>query len=164
MTTKNLQTSVLALLRKNARISVQEMADSLDTTVARIEATIKKLEADKKILGYTAITAPDEEADEIRAIIEVQVQPERDAGFDNIAQRIAKFNEVATLYLVSGSHDLHLEVVGHSLQDVARFVSRKLSSQPGVKSCATLFLLKKYKESGIVLDKEEGDARLKVTP
>ncbi len=164
MPTKNLQTAVLALLRRNARISVQEMADRLDTTTAKIEATIRKLETEKKVLGYAAITAPDEQADEIRAIIEVQVQPERDSGFDNIAQNIAKFNEVVTVYLVSGSHDLHLEVVGHSLQDVARFVSRKLSSQPGVKSCATLFLLKKYKESGIVLDKEESDARLKVTP
>ena len=164
MSTKNLQTSVLALLRRNARISVQELADRLDTTAAKIATIIKKLEAEKKILGYTAITSADETTDEIRAIIEVQVQPERDTGFDNIAQRIAKFDEVATLYLVSGSHDLHLEVVGHSLQDVARFVSQKLSSQPGVKSCATLFLLKKYKEAGIVLDQEEGDARLKVTP
>ena len=164
MPTKNLQTSVLALLRRNARISVQELADRLDTTIPKVEAAIKKLEADKKVLGYTAITAPDEEADEIRAIIEVQVQPERDSGFDNIAQRIAKFNEVVTVYLVSGSHDLHLEVVGHSLQDVARFVSRKLSSQPGVKSCATLFLLKKYKEAGITVEKEEHYERLKVTP
>ena len=164
MATRNLSNAVLALLRKNARISIQELADRLDATPAKIEATIRMLEADQKVLGYTAITAPAEDADEIRAIIEVQVQPERDAGFDNIAKRISKFNEVVTVYLVSGSHDLHLEVVGHSLQEVAQFVSRKLTCQPGVRSCATLFLLKKYKESGIELDKEETDARLKVTP
>lgn len=157
-----LKERILALLKRNARISAQEIAARLNLTVAKANGIIAQLESDGVIRGYTALVNTDLES-ETRAIIEVQIQPERDAGFDNIAQRICKFDEVVSAFLVSGRYDLHLEVVGKSLQDVARFVSSKLSTQPGVKSCATLFLLKKYKESGIELHKEEGYERLKIT-
>lgn len=153
---------ILALLKRNARISSQEIAERLNITVAKAEATIKELETEGTVRGYAALISPEQET-VTRAIIEVQIQPERDAGFDNIAQRICKFDEVVSAYLVSGRYDLHLEVVGNSLQDVAHFVASKLSTQPGVKSCATLFLLKKYKESGIEMEKEEGHERLKIS-
>lgn len=153
---------ILALLKRNARISSQEIADRLNITVAKAEATIKELETEGTVRGYTALISPEQET-VTRAIIEVQIQPERDTGFDTIAQRICKFDEVVSAYLVSGRYDLHLEVVGNSLQDVAHFVASKLSTQPGVKSCATLFLLKKYKESGIEMEKEEGHERLKIS-
>ena len=164
MDKKTLKRNILALLKRNARMSTQEIADRLNLTAAEVEALIKQLEEEHLILGYTTLTAPDHDANEVRAIIEVQVQPERETGFDKIAQKLAKFSEVVAVYLVSGHYDLHLEVIGHSLQDVAHFVASKLASQDGVKSCATLFLLKKYKEAGIELDKEEQYERLKVVP
>ena len=153
---------ILALLKRDARISVEELAARLAVAPSKIEKAIEELESDGTIVGYAAIVGDDQEKS-TRAIIEVQIQPERDAGFDNIAERICKFDEVVSAYLVSGRYDLHLEVVGNSLQEVAHFVASKLSTQPGVTSCATLFLLKKYKESGIEFSKEEDYERLKIT-
>lgn len=164
METIKLKKDIVALLRKNARISVVEMADRLCCSAEHIATMIKELEDDRVILGYSAIIADQADAQEVRAIIEVQVQPERDTGFDLIARRLGKFPEVVAVHLVSGRYDLRLEVVGQSLQDVAAFVAGKLSSQDGVKSTATLFLLKKYKEAGIEFDKEEKYERLKIVP
>lgn len=155
---------ILALLKHNARMSTREIAGRLNSTPAKIEAAIARMEQDGALLGYTAITANEVAGDEVRAIIEVQVQPERENGFNKVAQQLAHFDEVVSVYLVSGRYDLHLEVVGRSLQEVAHFVASKLATQSGVKSCATLFLLKKYKEAGIELDKEEKYERLKVVP
>ena len=149
-------------MKRDARISVEELAARLAVAPSKIEKAIEELESDGTIVGYAAIVG-DDQVKSTRAIIEVQIQPERDAGFDNIAERICKFDEVVSAYLVSGRYDLHLEVVGNSLQEVAHFVASKLSTQPGVKSCATLFLLKKYKESGIEFSKEEDYERLKIT-
>jgi len=160
----NQKKDILALLRKNARMSAQEIADRLQTQPAAVEELIQELERDGLILGYTAVVSPEAEQDQVRAIIEVQVQPEREAGFDNVARTLAKFPEVTAVHLVSGHYDLRLEVVGKSLQDVAAFVASRLACQNGVKSTATLFLLKKYKEAGIEFDKEEKYVRLKITP
>lgn len=159
-----LSQKILALLKKNARISEEEIAERLNISRDDAVAAIMDMEENGTIIGYTAITEPNLESHEVHAIIEVQVQPERDAGFDKIANRLAKFDEVVALHLVSGRYDLCLEVVGDSLQEVAYFVSSKLSLQPGVKSTSTLFLLKKYKEAGILLEKEEKDERLQITP
>lgn len=164
MTTPALKKEVIALLEKNARYSYQEIADRLNTTAATVKKIITELENDKIILGYAAITNNQASKDMVRAIIEVQVQPERDTGFDTVAEKLARFPEVQAVYLVSGSYDLRLEVVGASLQDVASFVATKLSSQDGVKSTSTSFLLKKYKEAGIQFVKEEKHEHLKVTP
>ncbi len=161
MNWQDLCDSILALMKRDARISIQEIADRLDVPASEVTKALSEMEAQGRILGYTALTM--EEENQTRAIIEVQIQPERDSGFDAIAQRICKFDEVVSAYLVSGRYDLHLEVVGNSLQDVAHFVASKLSTQPGVKSCATLFLLKKYKELGIELQKEENYERLQVS-
>lgn len=154
--------AILALLKRDARIPVQEIADRLMLQPQEISQAIEEMERQGTILGYTTLLGNEEER-QTRAIIEVQIQPERDSGFDAIAQRICKFEEVVSAYLVSGRYDLHLEVVGNSLQEVAHFVASKLSTQPGVKSCATLFLLKKYKEAGIEFQKEEGYERLQVS-
>ena len=164
MSKATLKKEILALLEKNARFTCQEIADRLDTTAATVEKLIKELEDDKLILGYAAITSDQANKNQVRAIIEVQVQPERDTGFDNVAQKIAHFPEVSAVYLVSGSYDLRLEITGNSLQEVASFVATKLSSQDGVKSTATSFLLKKYKEAGIEFTQEEKHEHLKVTP
>jgi DNA-binding Lrp family transcriptional regulator len=161
---EKLQKDILALLRRNARISNQEIADRLNSKVETVAALIKEMEEERLILGYAAIIAQEAEENEVRAIIEVQVQPERDTGFDNIAQKLSRFPEVVAVHLVSGRYDLRLEVVGNSLQDVASFVASKLSSQDGVKSTATYFLLKKYKEAGLVLGKDDKHERLKIVP
>ena len=154
--------AILALLKRDARIPVQEIADRLVLQPQEVSQAIEEMERQGTILGYTTLLGNEEER-QTRAIIEVQIQPERDSGFDAIAQRICKFEEVVSAYLVSGRYDLHLEVVGNSLQEVAHFVASKLSTQPGVKSCATLFLLKKYKEAGIEFQKEEGYERLQIS-
>jgi DNA-binding Lrp family transcriptional regulator len=159
-----LERKVLALLKTNARMPSAEIAERLAVAVEDVEAAIKRMEKEGVILGYATVIASDYDRSEVRAIIEVQVQPERDSGFDKISKTLAKFSEVEAVRLVSGHYDLHLEVVGKSLQDVAHFVARKLSSQDGVKSCQTLFLLKKYKEAGLQLDKDEQYERLKVVP
>ncbi len=161
---QKLQKDILTLLRRNARVSNQEIADRLNSKVEKVAASIKNMEHQGLILGYAAIVAEEAETDKVRAIIEVQVQPERDAGFDNIARTLGKFPEVVAVHLVSGSYDLRLEVVGNSLQDVASFVAGRLACQDGVKSTATLFLLKKYKEAGIEFEKEEEYERLNITP
>lgn len=160
----DLAANVLGILKKNARLSEQEIADRLNVSRSDVVSAIMDLEGSGAILGYTAITAPTPNSREVHAMIEVQVQPERDEGFDRIANRLAKFSEVVSVHLMSGHYDLWLEVVGDSLQDVAYFVASKLSPQPGVKSTSTLFLLKKYKESGILLEKDEQYERLQVSP
>lgn len=159
-----LKKKVIALLKRNARMAVQEMADRLAVTPEHITKIISALENERIIMGYTAILSDKADNGDVRAIIEVEVQPERDTGFDNVAEKLAKFPEVRSVYLVSGRYDLRLEVVGKSLQDVASFVAGKLASQDGVKGTATTFLLKKYKESGVQFTKEEKNERLKIVP
>ena len=164
MNRKEFRSRLLDLLKGNARMPLREMAERLAVTQKAVEAELSALEAEGVVLGYTAVIAPEKEGEQVRALIEVQVQPERDSGFNSVAERLARFDEVVSVYLVSGHYDLHLEVVGRSLQDVAHFVASKLASQPGVRSCATLFLLKKYKEGGFAFEPEQPVERLKVSP
>ena len=164
MTPEELKQRLLALLTHNARISTQEIADRLATDEATIQSMIAELENDHSIVGYTAILRDGAETDKVTAIIEIEAQPQRDTGYDTIAERIVKFPEVRSLYLESGHYDFRLEVCGRSLQEVASFVSNKLACLPGVKSTATFFLLKKYKEAGIELNSTDVYERLKITP
>ncbi|MDD5697452.1 MAG: Lrp/AsnC family transcriptional regulator [Victivallaceae bacterium] len=157
--------NILELLSKNARISAAEIAARVGVEEAKVNELIRELEADNIIKGYKVIL--NEEAlnkNIVRALIEVKVTPEREGGFDRIAKRLCRFPEVTDCYLISGDYDLRLEVKGNSLQDVAAFVAEKLSTIDGVISTATLFLLKKYKESGKILEEEEEYERLKVSP
>ena len=101
----------------------------------------------------------------VKAIIEVKIRPEREGGFDKIARRLSKFSQVSALYLMSGGNfDLQLEIKGESLNDVAQFVASRLATIDGVLSTSTHFLLKKYKESGKLMQEEEDHERLKITP
>jgi len=165
MNTNDMRHAILRLLRRNARMTASEIADRLEMAQAEVETAIAGMEHDGVIMGYSVVI--DEEKThngDVRAIIEVEVQPERDGGFDNVAMAIARFPEVHSVYLVSGRYDLRLEVVGQSLQDVARFVASKLASQDGVKATATHFILKKYKEAGVELREEVPYERLKIVP
>ncbi|MFA4944002.1 MAG: Lrp/AsnC family transcriptional regulator [Lentisphaeria bacterium] len=157
---------ILALLQRNARMGLAEIADRLQTTPETVRELIAELEQERVILGYATLVDETKTGapGSVRAIIEVEVQPERDCGFDRVARQIGKYPEVQTVYLVSGRYDLRLEVVGDSLQDVAFFVASKLSSLEGVKATATYFLLKKFKQAGFMMEEEEKHERLKVVP
>jgi DNA-binding Lrp family transcriptional regulator len=160
-----MKNEILRLLRKNGRLSAKEIADQLATDPEKVEKTVAEMEKSGVISGYQVVI--DESLlpeTKVKAIIEVNIRPRRDGGFDNIAMRIAKFTEVNSLYLISGGYDLELEVQGSSLRDIASFVSSKLATIDGVTSTATRFILKKYKEAGRIFDNDEQYKRLKVTP
>ena len=146
------------------RQSTKEMSERLSCPEAMVGELISELEKEHVIMGYSAIVSDLAKSSEVRAIIEVEVQPERDTGFDRLAERLGKFPEVRSMYLVSGRYDLRLEVVGKSLQEIASFVAGKLACQNGVKATATYFMLKKYKEAGIQLSGGEENERLKIVP
>lgn len=165
MTDIELTTRVLEHLRRNARIPVHELAERLQRSETDIEAAIQKLETDRTIIGYSALCNEDKLDDQpARAMIEVEVQPQREGGFDPIARRVSKFDEVHSVNLLSGSYDLLLEVRGASLQEVAYFVACKLSPIEGIRATRTHFLLKKYKQAGFIFEEDEDYERLKVVP
>ena len=159
-----MQAKILSLLRANARMSVAELASRLGAAEADIAAALADMEKSGIIRGYTAIISDDAPgaAQRVKAVIEVKVTPNRDGGFDRVARRIAKFPEVTDVFLLSGSYDLLLTVEGDSLQQVANFVAAKLATIDGVISTSTGFQLKKYKESGIIMQSDEEYERLKV--
>ncbi|MBO5645345.1 MAG: Lrp/AsnC family transcriptional regulator [Lentisphaeria bacterium] len=155
---------VLNALRENARISAAEIAELGNFETSAVEKTIKELEDSHIIRGYTAICDGSVDDGKVKAVIEVKVTPNRDGGFDQVAQRIARYPEVSDLCLISGSFDLLITINGKSLNEVANFVASKLATIDGVQSTSTGFMLKKYKESGRIMEDFEDYERLKVTP
>ncbi len=153
---------ILDLLRQNARLSIEDIAAMTKKTAAEVDAIIKQLEDDGIILKYAAIVNPEKDSEakgKVRAEIEIQVIPEREHGFDALADRIYRFPQVKSLYLMSGGYDLKVIIEGDTLQEVALFVSRKLSTLEGVRSTKTHFILKTYKENGIVYIERDRDNR-----
>ena len=156
---------IVKLLEKNARYTPAEIAGLTGQDEAAVAARIKELEKSGAILGYHAIIDPERAAaDRVSALIEVKLTPERDGGFDRLALRISKFDQVRSCYLMSGGYDLVVIVDGDSLQDVASFVSQKLSTLEGVTSTSTHFHLKTYKQDGFLAHSESEPTRLPVTP
>lgn len=156
---------LLELLRKNALLPHEDLARLLGTTREEVASRIAAAEAEGKILGYHAVLDPDKTANgNVAAVIEVKITPERDGGFDKVARRIAKFEEVESCYLMSGGYDLIVVVNGRDLRAVASFVAERLSTIEGVLSTATHFRLKCYKENGSLLLQETEPERLAVTP
>jgi DNA-binding Lrp family transcriptional regulator len=156
---------LLQLLRHKARYSHQELADLLALTEEQVAARIAEFEANGTILGYQTEIDPDLSGNtDVAALIEVKLTPERGGGFDRLAMRIAKFDQVESCYLISGGYDLNVLVVGADLREVARFVSEKLSTISGVLSTATHFRLKTYKQNGFIYEVEEPEGRLPVAP
>jgi DNA-binding Lrp family transcriptional regulator len=156
---------MLKLLRDNAALRPAQMAALLNLTEAEVEAKIKAYERDRIVLGYrTVINEEKLGLDLVRAVIEVKITPEREGGFNRLAERIAKYREVRSCYLMSGGYDLLVEVEGTNLREVATFVSEKLATLHGVLSTATHFLLKPYKEQGVLMVGDVDDERLAVTP
>ncbi len=156
---------ILPLLRHDARTSIADLAKATNLSEAEVVERIRKLEEDGVILGYQAIVDPKKIAREVvTSVIEVKITPEREGGFDKLAERIARFPEVQNCYLMSGGYDLLVIVEGRTLQEVAGFVSEKLSTIKGVLSTATHFRLKVYKENGVEIRREVGPQRLAVAP
>lgn len=151
---------IIKLLEQNARMSDEKISQLLGTDTETVAAEIKNLEESGVIKGYSVIL-DDELYDNsaVTATIELNVTPQRDCGFDDIAKTIMMYDEVVSVSLMSGSYDLSIEVKGNNLKDVALFVSERLSTIEGVLSTATHFILKKYKEKGIFIDKEKVDER-----
>ena len=157
--------NLLRILRRKARASYKELADMTATTEAEVAEKITSWEKDHTILGYHAVTNPEIIGDtSVSAFIEVRVTPERGGGFDRLAVRIARFDQVVSCYLASGGYDLMVVVEGADLREVARFVSEKLSSLEGVISTATHFRLKTYKDNGFLFESEPESERLAVSP
>ncbi|HOE07699.1 MAG TPA: Lrp/AsnC family transcriptional regulator [Treponemataceae bacterium] len=157
---------ILQLLQDNARMSIDDIAAMTKKSADQVKQIIQKLEDDGIIVKYAAIVNPDKvlaTRDRVRAVIEIQVTPEREHGFDAIAERIYRFPEVKSLNLMSGGYDLQVIIEGDSLQDVAFFVARKLSTINGVKSTKTHFVLKTYKENDVIYVDEKRDRREGVT-
>lgn len=147
-----MQEKILKLLEENARLTNRELSVMLGISESAAASAVAALEKSGVISGYRAIVNW-EQVDKARvnAWIELKVSPKRDTGFDEVAQRIMEFDEVVSVYLMSGSYDLLVEINGHSLQDVAMFVAKQLSTIDGVLSTSTSFLLKKYKDKGTIL-------------
>lgn len=139
--------NLLKLLEKDARLTTEQLAAMLDKTDEEIEAAIAQCEEDNTILGYTALIDWDKvRHDDVTALIEVKISPQRGDGFDRIAERIYQYDEVENLYLMSGAFDLAVFIKGRSLQEIAHFVFAHLAPLDGVTSTSTHFILKKYKE------------------
>jgi DNA-binding Lrp family transcriptional regulator len=156
---------LLKLLHDNAALKPSQLARMLDLTEEEVVRRIQTYERDRVILGYRTVLNEEKLGVEmVRAVIEVKITPERGGGFDRLADRIAKYSEVNSCYLMSGSYDLLVVVEGASLREVASFVSEKLATVQGVVSTATHFMLKPYKEQGVLMVHERNEERLPVTP
>ena len=157
---------ILKILEQNARATSSQIAAMVDRPVSEVRRTIKQAEKDGIILKYKAIINwPKLGKEDVWALIEVRVTPQRDVGFDAIAQRIYQFPEVYSAYLVSGTYDLAILVRGRNMQQIASFVAEKLAPLEQVQSAVTHFLLKLYKESGETFHvPKETNRRLLITP
>jgi DNA-binding Lrp family transcriptional regulator len=157
--------ALLRLLQQDSTTSREDLARQLKLTLEEVHARIASLEKDGVIRGYQAIVDRERlDGNTVTAFIEVRITPERGGGFDRVAQRIAKFDQVVSCYLISGGYDLLVVVQGGSLREVASFVSEKLSTIESVISTATHFRLKTYKENGALLTAETPEDRLPVSP
>jgi DNA-binding Lrp family transcriptional regulator len=159
---------VLKLLLEGGSLTTAQMAQVVNLSAAEVEQHLEQLKKDKIFLGWRPVLDLSREAAAaaaVRAVIEVKVTPERGGGFSRLAERLARFDEVESCYLMSGAYDLLVFVNGSSLQKVAAFVSEKLSTLEGVLSTSTHFMLRSYKEGGFLIEQAETQvARLNVAP
>lgn len=156
---------MLKILQGNALETRENIARMLAMPVEEVNARITEYEARGVIRGYQAILNEDRlDLEKVTAVIEVKVTPQREGGFDTIANRISRFPEVRSAHLMSGTYDLLLFVEGRTLREVAAFVSERLSPLEGVLSTSTHFMLKTYKRFGVLMHQESSDERLSVTP
>ncbi len=156
---------LLSIIEKNSRIDFSELAVLLGVSEEQVLEELSALEKEGVICGYhTLINWEKTSIEKVMALIEVKVTPQRGRGFDNIAERIYNYPEVKAVYLISGGYDLLVILEEKTLKEIAGFVSDKLSTLDSVLSTATHFILKKYKDHGTILNREEKDEREVITP
>jgi DNA-binding Lrp family transcriptional regulator len=157
---------ILDILEKDARITAEEIAKMTKQDLKTVKKKIKKFEKDGVILGYKTVINKElirDKNNELRALIEVNVLPQKNLGFDHIAERIYRFPEVSSCSLLSGTYDLLLVVEGKDMQTISNFVAEKLSPMENVRGTVTHFLLKKYKEDGVILKHKEENKRIAIS-
>ena len=156
---------ILRLLEENSRIDIKEIAILVGKTEAEVANEIAQMEKEGIIRGYYTLINWDNTNDErVSALIEVKVTPQRGIGFDKIAERISKFDEVKSVYLMSGGFDFTVILEEKTMKEIAQFVTSKLSTLDEVLNTATHFVLKKYKDYGVTMMEEHKDERMLVTP
>lgn len=161
---QSLQMQLLHLLQEDCRLTLEQLATMTGSSVEAVGSMIDEMERTGVILRYAPVINWDKTARErVEAMIEVRVTPQRDQGFDAIARRIYRFDEVKSVYLMSGAYDLLLLVEAHTLKELAYFVSTKLSTLEHVTGTATHFVLKRYKSDGVIFEGKDDDKRLVVT-
>lgn len=157
---------ILEILEKDARTTPEDISKMLKKKPQKIKETIKRYEKEGVILKYKTVINKELIKDtdsEVRALIEVNITPQKDVGFDRVAERIYSFPEVSSCYLISGTYDLLLIVEGKDLHTVSRFVAEKLAPLENIKGTTTHFLLKKYKEDGVILKHREENKRIAIS-
>jgi len=156
----NIRKELLKLIEKNSKIATTDLSKMLEVSEADVLNELAELEKEHIICGYLTLIDWDKtNAEKVIGLIEVKVTPQRGQGFDRIAERIYNYPEVSSVYLISGAYDLLVTLEGNSLKDIAEFVSDKLSTLDTVLSTATHFILKKYKDHGIIFDNKHEDER-----
>ncbi|MEG6617424.1 Lrp/AsnC family transcriptional regulator [Peptococcaceae bacterium 1198_IL3148] len=157
--------AILELLEQNAKISTAEIATLLNMETSQVEQRIKELEQQGIITKYQAMINWDKvDNDKVTAVIEVKITPQREVGFDAVAERIFRFPEVTDVHLMSGQYDLLVFMEGRTMKEVSQFVHSRLATMEHVLSTATHFVLKTYKQNGCILEDKEVNRRLVVTP
>lgn len=160
-----LETALLDLLKEDCRLPLEKLSAMTGASLEETAEVIDRLEKNHVILRYTPVINWDlTDRERVEAMIEVRVTPQRDMGFDAVARRIYRFDEVKSVYLMSGSYDLLVLVEARTLKELASFVSSKLSTLETVTGTATSFVLKRYKEEGVIFEGEESDRRLVISP
>lgn len=155
---------ILEILEKDARTTPQQISTMTGIPVAEVKKAIKKAEEDGTIVKYrTMINWPKIGDEQVWALIEVKIQPQREVGFDAVSERIYRFPEVRSAYLVSGTYDLAVLVVGKNMHEVSDFVAQKVAPLEGVQSTVTHFMLKRFKEDGEILSAKAKSKRQPIT-
>lgn len=153
-------TKLLRLLEEDCTLTTEQLASMTDMTVEEVKAAVKRYEEEKIVLGYKAIVDWDRtDRESVTALIEVKVTPQRGEGFDRVAERIYQYDEVESVYLMSGAFDLTVIIAGRTLREVAEFVGQRLATLEDVTGTATHFILKKYKEKHLIFEKQERQER-----
>jgi len=156
---------IFKILEEDARKTPQQIATMTGISISKVKGAIKQAERDRTILKYKAIVNWDRLGEgQVVALVEVRLVPQRDVGFDAIAERIYRFPEARSVYLMSGTYDLAVLVAGKTMHEVASFVTQKLAPLDGVQGTVTHFLLKRYKEDGEVLEFEKRPKRVPIMP
>jgi len=156
---------ILALLRENARYSTEDLARQTGLDAERVEEVVEELETEGVVKGYQAVVDWEKvEPERVRAAVELNVTLDRETGYDDIAERLAKFPEVQGLRLVSGDYDFAMEVEGDSMSQVSRFISEQVAPVPEITQTVTHYIMESYKERGVEFGDGHDDDRLSISP